>query len=61
MEQTMAKTNYNQLKRNKEAARKARQEARLARRHTRNTGDAPPAEGGADAANPATSEPGAKP
>jgi hypothetical protein len=39
----MAKTNYNQEKRKKEFARKARQDARLARRQARKEGDAAPA------------------
>ena len=56
----MARTNYNQVKRNKEAARKARQDARLARRQSSRTGaDAPPAEDGAGAPDPAAPDPAA--
>lgn len=39
----MGKPNYNFAKRQKEAARKARQEARLARRKSRPDAEAPPA------------------
>lgn len=49
----MAKPNYNHAKRQKEAARKARQDARLARRQPKRTEDAPAAEG---AGNPAAGE-----
>ena len=57
----MARTNYNQVKRNKEAARKARQEARLARRQARPAADAPPVEDGAGAPDPAAPAAGPKP
>jgi hypothetical protein len=61
MEQTMARTNYNQVKRNKEAARKARQDARLARRQSRTGADAPPADDGAGTPDPAAAAAGPKP
>ena len=56
----MAKTNYNQLKRQKEAARKTRQDARLARRQARKAGEEPPADDAANAADTPAVAPGGK-
>lgn len=50
----MAKPNYNHAKRQKEAARKARQEARLARRQSKRPEDGAAVE---DAAGQATTDP----
>jgi len=53
----VARTNYNLAKRQKEAARKARQNERLARRQSRAPEDAPAIEGPAEAPTPATPAP----
>jgi len=53
----MAKTNYNQVKRQKEAARKARQNERLARRQQARGPEEGTAGASADAATPATPAP----
>ena len=53
----MAKTNYNQAKRQRENARKARQQEKLAKKLARVTGDAELPDGTDAAAEPGTDVP----
>lgn len=57
----MAKTNYNQAKRQKENARKARQQEKLAKKLARVTGDAESPDGTDTSAEPGTAVPEAHP
>jgi hypothetical protein len=55
----LAKTNYNQAKRQKENARKARQQEKLAKKLARVTGDGETTEGTDASVEPGTAVPGA--